>query len=343
MKKKESGRKEGEEKSFRDSLGVTKGGFRVQVHVLWRDGTPHSSEFYFPDSVVTEDEGRVKGKWEVQTTDESREASFEIAPDLSTANLSFKDPKAVVRSIKLTRINDATILPNTEDEIEFGVGVNYIRPMAITTATAILDIFIPSQQPLVPVQRRQFSLGETDEAIGGMDRFWTQFSWPQIMIESYHLRAGAGPYRLHVLRIISTAAMGEKIYGSARLYRDNRTVCSAQQATDDDSMTGGGDYFVVTKLYEQGKCSVQGGFRDPNIGYRIEFVYQRFGGQRRRWRFDAINTRPWWNLPTSAPGPNATGNSGFMVKLRGGMIDNDAQSASEMFEGYGGSGQAELP
>lgn len=32
-----------------------------------------------------------------------------------------------------------------------------------------------------------------------------------------------------------------------------------------------------------------------------------------------------------------------MVKSRGGMFDDDAQLVSAMFEGYGRSGQVELP
>ncbi|KAF7155446.1 hypothetical protein CNMCM5623_007517 [Aspergillus felis] len=323
---------------FRDALGATKGGFRVQVHVLWRDGTPLSTEFYCQKSTVMEyQDGRVVGTWQDSGPSGLREASFDIAPDLSTASLSFQDPTVVSGSITLTRIHDHTLLPTDEKEVEFGIDVYYIRPFAISAAVVDLELRSDSGEP------RQFTLRQEDKAIGGMDRFWTHLSWPQIMSESYHLRAGAGPYRLHVLRILSTSSTGKVPYGSARLYKDNQVICAPQTAINHGEQKCEADYMIVTKLYCDAKEAVRGKFRDANVGYRIEFVQQDAGKILGHWRFDAVNCHPWWNLPTSAPGPDGTGNSGFMVKVSGGMLAGEGDSGNEMCEGFGGAGQAELP
>ncbi|KAL4733432.1 hypothetical protein BDV11DRAFT_175693 [Aspergillus similis] len=218
-----------------------------------------------------------------------------------------------------------------EEVSEFGIDVYYIRPFPISAALVDLELRSDSSEP------RQFTLRQGDKAIGGMDRFWTHLSWPQIMSESYHLRAGAGPYRLHALRKLSTSSTGKVPYVSARLYKDNQVICAPQTAINHGEQKCEGDYMIVTKLYCEAKEAVRGKFRDTNVGYRVEFVQQDAGKILGHWRFDAVNCHPGWNLPTSAPGPDGTGNSEFMVKVSGEMLAGEGDSGNEVCEGFGGA------
>lgn len=265
------------------------------------------------------------------------EASFDIAPDLSTASLTFQDLTTVTRSIMLGRIHEQSMLLTQEKEVQFRIDVFYIRPLPILAVVAELEFSTNLGEP------QQFTLCHEDKAISGMDCFWTHLSWPQIMSESYHLQAGASPYQLHVLRILSTSSTGKAPYGSARLYKDNQVICTAQTAMNNQERQCEGDYVIVAKLYSDAEDAVQGKFRDANVGYQVEFVRQEAGKLLGCWRFDAINCHSWWNLPTSAPEPDGTGNSGFMVKLSGGMLAGEGDSGNEICEGFGGAGQAELP
>lgn len=126
---------------FRDAVVVKQGGFRVQVHALWPDGTTLSTELFFPESIVTETEGQLMGTWHSQGPDGMRMAAFNIAPDLSTATLSLDISSTVVGSVTLTAVCPKPILPAGEDEAKLGPNVYYVRPLPI--AGVVADLTFP--------------------------------------------------------------------------------------------------------------------------------------------------------------------------------------------------------
>ena len=137
-------------------------------------------------------------------------------------------------------------------------------------------------------------------ATGGMDRVWSPLSWGQVMTESYYLRAHVGTYAMQIMRIFSDMKSGNQPHTVARLYRDGKLICATQDVVDETD----------------GEVP-----RDSPTG--------------QRWTFDVRHERTFWNLPTSAPGPNATGNTGFIESLEGG-------SQGESFNGVGTGGQCQL-
>ena len=327
---------------FRDAVGVKQGGFRVQVHALWPDEARLSTELFFPESIVTETEGRVKGTWQSEGADGTRKAAFDVAPDLSTATLTLDVPSTAVGSVTLTAVCQKPILPASEDEAKLGPNVYYVRPLPIAGVVADLTFPEVADKHQTVAAARDLRLTREDRANGGMDRFWTPFAWPQLMTESFFLRANVGPYRLHVMRILSTAAMGKVPSASARLYKDNQVVCAAQDAVAEETDECDGDYVIVKKVDRHDEDAVRGQFRDRNVGYSVEFVQQE-AKEKKHWKFEVRHLRGWWNMPTSAPGPNGTGNSGFLDSLRGGLVAGEDGEGGEIFEGCGGSGQVELP
>ena len=76
-----------------------------------------------------------------------------------------------------------------------------------------------------------------------------------------------------------------------------------------------------------------GTFRDRNIGYDVEFLQS--AESEKRWLFHVRHAKTWWNMPTSAPGPNGTGNTGFVEHVTGGLVGED-------YQGVGLGGQCEL-
>lgn len=341
---------------FRDARAPEQG-FRTQVNAIWPDGTMWGDELYFPESIITAEEesdesqdsehqssGRVKGTWRSSGPDGAQHATFEVAPDLSSATLTFDVPSRVCGTMKLTAPSpppsgsSSSALPSEEDLALLGPSVYYVRPMPIASVTADLTFsFTPDKKKDQGGgdggSTRELRITSEDKANGGMDRFWTPLAWPQLMTESYYLRATVGEYKINVMRIISSAATGKKPYVSARLYRNDKVVCAAEVIGESDQE----DHMTLEKRYGDEK-SVTGAFRDKNTGYALDFFSVRPNDHvKKHWRFDVGHSRSWWNTPTSAPGVNGTGNSGFVEKVVGG------EDERERFEGSGGGGQAELP
>lgn len=370
----------------RDARGASKGGFRVEVHTIWRNGDCDGAatqpsvagmELYFPESLFTEDaEGKITAVWQsprrVSTEDPdqgSREEQLDTVSltadeDLSTVTLHFQIPAKVTGSVVL-RSNlshradiQRVSRPTHEGSAMLGPKVYYLRPQPISCVEAHLSIQIPpgsmtgsDQHDQSPPAMGEFHLTTADQAIGGMDRFWAPLQWPSLMSESYHLRAGAGPYRLHLLRLLTTKETGQEPQVSARLYRDGRVVCEAQlehpagavYSTGEDE---GFDYVVFHKKYaasEQDQSAVRGKYRENCTGCCVEFVHPRGERGRESWKFEVDYVREWWNIPLSAPGPEATGNSSFLVTVSGGLVNVINGQDREHFEGNGGCGQAALP
>ncbi|KAJ5188375.1 hypothetical protein N7491_004700 [Penicillium cf. griseofulvum] len=164
------------------------------------------------------------------------------------------------------------------------------------------------------------------------------------MTDSYFLRATVGPYNIQLIRIISDATRGYSHHTLARLWKGQDLVCTTQQVVDRDTAETGrfsGDAVMVEKIYEVNESegvAVSGSFRDKNVGYIVEFLQGSASGNgsNKKWRFKIRHNQSWWNMPTSAPGPQATGNTGFLEAASGGL---DGETC---FKGCGGGGQVQL-
>lgn len=311
------------------------------MNVLGSDGMNFSTLLQFSKSIITEDNGKVIGTWQSQDQNETSKATFDVSPDLSIAHLTFEGIAIISGSATWTARNPKSIqLPAREEDAKLGPRIHYIRPLPNANTTVITNLVFPQVAGKDDQKMRELRLIPEHEVKGGMDRVWSLFSWQQLITENYHLHASAGPYRLHVMSIISTVADGKVPYASARLYKDNQVLCTAQDAVSDGTIAKfERDYVVIKRVYSDDLDVVRGKFRDRNVGYDVEFVQQEGEIEKKRWKFEVRYVREWWNRPTSAPGPDVTGNSAFIVTVSGGLV---TKGNGERLEGFGSSGQVEL-
>ena len=310
----------------RNMEGPRQAPFRCQVLCIWPDESTWHRDMYFSDSIVTTvgDAGDVVGVWKDPIKNMS--ASFQVPVDSSWAKLTFAIPGVLEGNVSLTSMPGDTGL-NTRPEL--GSSVNYMRPIGRASVTADLEFYPPesntSKSLVWPME---------GGATGGMDRVWSPLSWGQVMTESYYLRAHVGTYAMQIMRIFSDMKSGNQPHTVARLYRDGKLICATQDVVDETDGEVPGDSLVLSKvLGAPNDAGLTGAFRDKNSGYTVHFIQGGPTGQR--WTFDVRHERTFWNLPTSAPGPNATGNTGFIESLEGG-------SQGESFNGVGTGGQCQL-
>lgn len=313
----------------RNAEGRKQGGFKVQVFAIWPDETTWYRDLFFPESIVTVTaDGDTVGIWRDLSTGCSISFSFSVQADSSKAELMLDVPGAVEGTMTLIALPGDTGL---DTRAELGPSVWYVRPIGRAAVTA--DMTFTSSESTSP---RHLSLGSQGRlASGGMDRVWSALSWTQVMTESYYLRATVGPYSMQLMRILSNADSGKQPYSVARLYRDGKLICVAQRVVDaggQDEMLDE-DSVVVGKVYGNASTDgLTGAYRDQNTGYLVEFVRASDGN---RWQFHVRHERTLWNMPTSTPGPNGTGNTGFVEAVVGG-------GEGERFQGVGTGGQCEL-
>ncbi|KAF4454156.1 Diels-Alderase fsa2 [Fusarium austroafricanum] len=305
----------------RDARGLKLGGFKVQVFVVWSDHRTWHRDLFFPESIVkSDDNGATTGIW--KDTGGNNSISFGVTGDSSRATLVFAVPGVVQGKMHLKAL-PGDIGLNTDPAL--GPSVVYVRPIGRASVQAELSLFSPDS-----TEPQHFALGTS--ANGGMDRVWSMLSWPQVMTESYYLRAHVGPYAMQIMRIFSELDSGNKPYTMARLYCEGKLVCTAQQVINhgDDASS---DSLILSKEYGDSPAgAVTGAYRDKNTGYVVEFVE---GENKRSWRFRVSHQGIIWNTPTSDPGPDATGNTGFMELVIGG-------ADGESYRGIGTGGQCEM-
>jgi hypothetical protein len=318
---------------FRDGRGNEEGGWRVQVFALWPDGSMWKDEVRFAESVVTVDrgslngpaQGRVDGVW--RDRDNHSSASFTVEPQLGAATIRFDIKERVEGTVVLTALDgNHQGLPSSEAAALLCPDMYYVRPISLANAKADIIFHGVEMDSGPPEMVRDFKFVS---GRGGMDRCWSTLSWPQLLSESYFLRAKIGPYNMQVMRILTPEFSGRKPHAIARLWKNEKVICQAQQAVDLADLAGrlpDEDAIAIEKVRgtESGK-GVTGAFRDKNVGYAIHFIKGTGSGTGNKsspdglqWRFDVRHTRPWWNMPTSPPGPDATGNSGFLESVEGG-------------------------
>ncbi|EAW07627.1 uncharacterized protein ACLA_023410 [Aspergillus clavatus NRRL 1] len=295
---------------YRDLRGLDQDGFHAELNAIWPDGSKWGETLYFAKSVITAEgsahshEGRLSG----------------------TMNLH--------RILESTS-NQKTSLPVTEEAALLYPSVYYTFPMGPQAAT--VDLTFAARA--VGEEGRKLYIGSENNGHGGMVRGWSSRAWPEFMNEAYYAVAHVGPYMLQLLRVVGSAAAGHMPHAVARLYRDHELVCAANHVLDGTGAEAPAvDTIRVEKILpepneERQEAGLAGAFRDKNVGYIIEFSSAQ---QQRHWRFEARHKHAWWSEPTSAPGPDGTGKSGWVEALLGG-------SKGEAFNGTGVGGQLQIP
>jgi hypothetical protein len=308
---------------FRDARGLKEGGWRAQVFALWPDGTTWNNELHFAESIVTADggfDGRIHGVWRARDDDDSA-VSFTIEPDCSAATLRFKVPQRVEGTVVLRALDgNRQGLPSSESAALLCPDMYYLRPISLAEVVADLVFHSAGMSETAKTTTTSESAREFKfvSCRGGMDRCWTPLSWPQLLSESYFLRAQVGPYDMQLMRILSPGANGRKPYATACLWKDQKLVCAAQQVilpADLERPSSEGkrpaeDAIAIEKVYEDdgGRLGVTGAFRDKNVGYIIQFIgrgkgMDEPGSSRSRWRFEVRHVQPWWNMQPALLGP----------------------------------------
>lgn len=314
---------------FRDPVEAPKG-FRVAVNASWADGTIFSHIFVLPISTVTQDaSGHTVGVWKTaEGAENEASATFEISQDLSISTVTFNAPGFVTGTLT-HKSKGYPSLPATAAHAQLTDEIFWMRPIAMASAT--LDITF-TQKDLGAEQKRMQIFGEKG-GYGGFERGWEGILWPKIASDSLFVRVQAGPYVLQVMKLTGRAENDYALNVTARLYCDGKLVCAPQReiAKADGSTAEEGTHAVVIDKLLDGE-GLPATFRAKNVGYRIEFLAGA------KWVFELRHVRRWWVMPTSAPGPGATGSSAFVVCVKGGLV-----GSGDVFEGSGMAGQVEMP
>jgi hypothetical protein len=141
-----------------------------------------------------------------------------------------------------------------------------------------------------------------------------------------------------MLHIIGSAFSQHKPGVVARLYYNNGLVSASNYfldpawSSDLESQVVPRDTVQVVKVVPDPESAepqgLAGKFNDPNTGYTFKLVAAH---QQRLWTFDIEHKRAVWSEPTSPPGPEGTGKSGWIERFSGGM-------EGERYEGTGFEG-----
>ncbi|KAK3299489.1 uncharacterized protein B0H64DRAFT_472610 [Chaetomium fimeti] len=317
--------------------------FRAAINAAWADGTVWSQHLVVPVSVVTSEgpdvaHGRITGAWRTEESQDDNcrtSATFDVATDLSTTTVTFDAPGRITGNLTQRSLGYAT-LPKTDREAEVAPGAYWMRPIAMADATVDLTFHIDDPTNPDKKTEKRMLLGPKQRAFGGMDRSWLPMVWGKEATDALFVRAKAGPYVMAMMRLVSKAHKYYQTTVNAALYRDGKLVSYALRSLPPDrrDAVATADAVRTEKLHEGAGLPAK--FRDKNVGYRLDF--RSAGPERERWWFDLRHHQAWWAKPTSRPGPDGTGNSGFVVEVTGGLV-----GSNESVHGWGMSGEVELP
>jgi len=339
---------------FRDGSEAS-GSLRVAINAFWSDGTVWGHHIVVPVSSVTSTgsevgSGHVVGVWRNETstsqdnntqTPEYTGASFDIAADLSAASVTFNVPGKITGTLTHHSREGYPTLPTTSKEAEVAPEAYWFRPIAMADATLDMTFHIdnPDQPGTTVPKRMLIGSGGKNRGFGGMDRSWLPKIWAKEATDALFVRAIAGPYVLAMMRLVGTSQGNYQATATAVLYKEGKVVCRPLRVLPADRRdgvgAGGGEDAVRVERIHTGE-GVAARFRDKNVGYRLEFRSPHDGGKK--WGFELRHQNAWWAKPTSRPGPDGTGNSGFIVNVVGGLVGQD-----EVFTGWGMTGEVELP
>ena len=318
---------------FRDNV-ASPNGFRVVINVSWANGQTWSHDLEVPvSSVINEGEdpskGFVIGEWRSEEKD-GPSAAFQITPDLENAVVSFNIPDKITGSLSLFTkwYRD---LPTTEDEANLGTNANifWMRPM--TVAHAHVDVRIRTDT----WQQKNMLLNNDHGGYGGMERSWESMPWKKAVTDSLFVRAQVGPFVLNVMFLVGRQEENYPKTTSARLYHNGTLVCAAQRVVDPEHGLSAEQLTKENALVLEKSFDGEGipaTFRSKNTGYKLKFLSYL------QWSFELQHEREWWKFPTNKSGLENTGDSTFIVKVKGGSAGSE-----EVHEGFGMVSQVEMP
>lgn len=342
---------------YRDARGIDKGGFHAELNAIWEDGRKWNETLYFAESAVIQESGDkgygcVHGVWKSrpgisehgtngqESNAQTDDISFTISADCSAATVRFAvrgriDGCMKLRSKSVTKLEDR--LPTTEQEAQLCPDVFYMFPMGPVISDGEITFCFTAS----PEEQRSIKISPENGWCGGMVRGWSSKPWPTFMNDAYYVVAHVGPYMLQMLRIVGSAFAQHKPRAVARLYYNNELICSANQVMVLPSDHGNTppehqhDTVQVTKIFpdENELNRLVGNYRDKNIGYKIDLVG---ASDKMQWTFEVRHKRAVWSEPTSAPGPEGTGKSGWIEEVSGGAKGDE-------FLGSGFGGQLQIP
>lgn len=325
---------------FRDGSEAP-GSFRVAINAVWPDGTVWGHHLVVPVSSVTSEgpdvgHGHIIGVWsngETQDNDTHTGASFDIAADLSAASVTFNVPGKITGTLTHRSLRYPS-LPQTDKEAEVAPEAYWMRPIAMADATLDMTFHIDNPEKSGTAEKRM-AIGPEQRSFGGMDRSWLPKVWAKEATDALFVRAKAGPYVMAMMRLVGTPQNNYQATATAVLYRDGELLCRPLRVLPADrrDAAAAADAVRVERIHDGDGLPAR--FRDKNVGYRLEF--RSSGPKREKWSFELRHHKAWWAKPTSRPGPDGTGNSGFIVDVAGGLDGSD-----ESFRGWGMTGEVEL-
>ncbi len=321
----------------RDSMDAP-GGLRVLVLATWEDAT-WCNKLIFSESTVTvqgqdTSHGHTSGVW--RSDNDGGEARFDIDADISLLRITLNVPGKVAGTLHLQRSPGYDCLPLKTADAEMAATLFNTRPVAHASATADLTFFMDNGK-----SERKLQLSTESQAIGGLERLWSPLSFNKIVSEYLYVRAQAGPYCILAMEMTDKPERNREISVSARLYYNGKLVCSPQNKCSSEKS---GDVLLVERVGGQDSTlsngttshahGIRGVFRDATVAHRLKF---RCAANDKTWCFELRHERPWWSIPTSRPGPEATGLSGFIDSVTGGEL-----GSGEQYQGIGRCGQAQM-
>jgi hypothetical protein len=315
--------------SFIRDVMAAPAGFRIAISASWADGTNWDYNLVLPISKVTQEaSGRTVGIWKTaEDAEKEASATFDISQDLSISTVTFDAPGFITGTL-FHKSKGYSSLPSTAANASLGHDMFFLLPMAMASAT--LDVAIT---PTPGAEQKHMRILEEQDGYGGLGRGWEGLPWVKITTEMLFIRARVGPYVVNLTRLVGRPENDYALTATAQLYCDGKLVCATQRvlAKADGTTTEEGMHAVVVERLFEGK-GLPATFLQKNVGHKIEFLAGA------RWVFELRHVRKWWAMPTSVPGPGATGSSAFVVSVKGGLA-----GSGDVFEGFGRVAQIEMP
>lgn len=329
--------------------GNAPAGFRVGINASWAGNDEQEeavwcSPVLLPHSVIKTDSahGGVTGIWHGGSDDASPYISFKIAADLSQALVIFNVPDKIIGTLTLTSLGYDAV-PRTEAEAKFTPAFWWLRPIAIASVMADLTFFPLTQSQNTDESKRNsfrtLQLNADSGAFGTMERAWSTVPPHKCLTHNWWLWARSGPYLIQLIWMKGRPEETGEIWATGRLYHNRELICAPQRAIAfndaENKDSGNSEVLKLEYLYDEGASGITGAFRLKNIGHRVVF---RSAAGDQTWEFESRHVRTWYNLPMTKPGPDATGLSGFVVSVSGGL-----RGSVEKFRGPGIVGGGIMP
>jgi hypothetical protein len=242
------------------------GNLRINMDIVWSNGTRYSLVDYASDSVIEERDGNVTGTW----LKPGHAYKFRISREMDQAEV-WLDTPVIKGSILLT----STAKPRYAD------GSEYPSSNASTRNIPRMHWFepIPAADAVVDLVVRGSALKWN--GIGGSERIWQSHTWFEILRGYKFLRARIGPYSISYWTANSRIENRDE-FGNLLLSRNGKKVFASSQRIEDPTATTEltSKYFTYTPTFGG---NVRGLLKNNlATGYDLVIVSPKTG---KRWIF----------------------------------------------------------